>query len=91
MDEAELREQVREGQEALKLMDNAQFSMAVTAIKASLIETFEYTQFKDRDDREEIWRKLQSLNAITDQLQYVIDTGRMAEKTLLEKIKDIVS
>lgn len=83
----ELEADVSAGLEAKEILDHPQFKAAVLRIKGDLLGRFESSTFKERDERDEIWRKLQALNAIEKDLQQVITTGKLSEQTLLQKLK----
>ncbi len=83
----DLEAQVSAGLEAKEILNHPQFKSAVLRIKADLLERFESSTFKEREERDEIWRKLQSLNAVLKDLEQVITTGKLSEQTLLEKVK----
>lgn len=70
-----------------QVLNNVEYQKAFIAIKAHLLSEFENTKFKQQEERDEVWRKLQSLNFIERQLTEVMQTGKIAEQTLTDKIK----
>jgi hypothetical protein len=90
-DEIKLKEKISRGQQADQWLNHPLFRSAITEIKADLFSTFEKSKFKDTDDREEIWRKIQSLNAIVARMERHIRDGDNAHKTLLQRLKEKIS
>lgn len=87
-DEAQLKEAIAAGKDADQWLNHPTYKHVLTLIKAELLGAFEQTKFKDVDDREEIWRKLQSINSITQRMERIVRDGAQAERTLLQKIRD---
>lgn len=87
-DKEDLERDIERGANAKKILNNPEFSSAFSMIKATLINGFENTKFDQSDERDEIWRKLQALNWLEDQIQEVINNGKMSEKALLEINQD---
>lgn len=73
---------------ARQVVDNVEYRRAIMTMKADLISKFEKTKFKETDERDEIWRKIQAINWLDKTLEHVMRTGQLAEKTLLQRIKD---
>lgn len=88
MSEEKLKEIIARGKNADEWLNHPEFRHVVTLIKAQLVGEFEKTKFKDSDEREEIWRKLQSINAIQSMMKRTIRDARKAEETLLQRIKN---
>lgn len=91
MNDDQLKENVALGSEADTFLSSAAFQNAKTQIRASLFNEFCNTKFKDSDERDEIWRKLQSLEFIENSIERVVRDGKLAHKTLLQRIKDIAA
>lgn len=87
-DEDKLKDIIASGKDAKQWLMHPQYRHVITMIKAELIEEFERTKYKDSSEREEIWRKLQSLNAIIKRMERTARDGDHAEATLLQKIRD---
>lgn len=87
-DESRLKDQIAQGQDADQWLNHPLYRHVITMIKAELLEAFEKTKFKESDERDEIWRKLQSLNSITSRIERIVRDGHSAERTLLQKIRD---
>lgn len=87
-DEARLKEIIAAGTDADQWLNHPQYRHVITLIKAELLEAFEKTKFKDSADRDEIWRKLQSLNSIVNRMERMVRDGDQAKRTLLQVIRD---
>ncbi len=87
-DETRLKEIIAAGKDADQWLNHPQYRHVVTLIKAELLEAFEKTKFKDSAERDEIWRKLQSLNSITQRMERMVRDGEQANRTLLQVIRD---
>ena len=85
-----LKKIISQGEGADEWLNHPQFKHAITLIKADLIGAFEKTKFKDKDEREEIWRKLQALNSIVSSLERQIRDSDQA-KTMLERKREKLS
>jgi len=89
-DNKDLTRDVEDKQKMEQFIRQSGFDTACNVIKATLINEFEQTKFKDSDARDEIWRKVQALEFIKKEIETVIITGQMSEKTLLERAKQKV-
>ncbi len=88
-DDALQREKNR-GVLARQVLDNEIYREAFGVLRAQLIDGFTQTKFKDSDERDEIWRKMQTVDYIEGHLKEVMETGKIAEATLAQKIKKVV-
>lgn len=87
-DEDKLRSIIASGKDANQWLMHPQYRHVITLIKAELLDEFERTKFKDTNERDEIWRKIQSLNAIIKRMERMVRDGEHAEATLLQKIRE---
>lgn len=87
-DRARLKAIIAEGQGAKEWLEHPNFRHAITLQKADLLSAFEKTKFKDKEEREEIWRKVQALNSIVSLLERQIRDASNAEQSLFEKFKE---
>lgn len=90
-DDRKLKEQITRGQQAKEWLEHPLFRSAIIEIKADLFSAFEKSKYKDRDDREEVWRGIKNLNAIVAKIERHIRDGDTAQKTLLQRIKEKIS
>ncbi len=88
MSEAKLKEAAKRGQDAERVLKNPIYNEAYLVIKADQISKFESTKYDQQNERDEIWRKLQALNWVQQEMERIMRNGEVAQKTLLEKIKD---
>ena len=88
MTEDDLKKIIAQGKEADDWLNHPCFKHVITMIKADYIRAFEKTKFKDKDEREEIWRKMQALDSITKRMERMIRDANNANKTLLERMRD---
>lgn len=86
-DEDKLKDIIAKGKDADKWLNHPQFRHVITLRKAQLITAFEKTKFKDSEEREEIWRKVQALNSVVNEFERIIRDAKQAEMTLLQKVK----
>ena len=70
------------GNKAAEILNSELYQEAVTAIKGELYHALESTNFKETDERDEIWRKLQTLRWFEKYFQQVLETGKLGRKTL---------
>lgn len=85
-EEQKLKEIIAHGKDADEWLNHPTFRHVITLMKADYIRQFELTKFKDTEERDEIWRKIQALNGIVNRMQRIIRNGDKAV-TMLEKIK----
>jgi hypothetical protein len=78
------------GRLAREVLENCVYKEAYVMLRAKLFEEFKKTKFRDNDERDEIWRKLQVVDYIEDSLAKVMQSGKVAEATLLEKTKKVL-
>lgn len=89
-EEQRLKEIIAQGRGADEWLNHPQFRHAITLMKAEYIRAFEATKFKDNEERDEIWRKLQALNGIVNRMERMIRDGDKANQTLLEKARALL-
>ena len=75
---------IANGQGADEWLNHAAFKNVITLMKAEYISQFEQTKFKQNEEREELWRKMQALNGIVNRMERMIRDGEKANKTLLD-------
>ena len=82
-------EEVSRGRLAEQVISNPIFREAFVIIRADLMLKFEQSTFKQADERDEIWRRLNNLNKLEQLIKEVMLTGEMGKKTLslLDKFK----
>lgn len=65
-----------------------EFKRIAEEIRSALLSEFQSTTFNQQAERDEIWRKFQSLDWIIQSFERSARDGSIAQKTLLEKVKD---
>ncbi len=88
-----LDEEVRLAGKSHEILTNDAFKTAFGEIEQSLLDGIKRCPLKDADLREKLCLSYTVLHQLRDQLQSLIDTGRMAEeeikqKTLMERAKE---
>lgn len=80
------------GQLAQQVTENPVYNESFKMIKAELFEKFTKTKTGDTEAREEIWRKMQSLDWLEGYMKRVMNTGKLAEQELSmsDKLKRVV-
>ena len=87
MNENHARNELNRGVLAEQVLNNPIYQEAFIAFRAQLMEGFRGTKFKQNAERDEIWRKMQTVDFLEEYLQEVMETGKMAKESLstLEK------
>lgn len=82
--------EIAEGKNAEDWLNNPLYLKSFVVIKANLIQKFQETKHNDQDLRDEIWRKIQALNWVDDQIKIHVKRGDQAKSTL-DRIKNILN
>lgn len=77
---------------AEQVTTNTIYQEAFVMFRAQLMDSFRNTKFKDSDERDEIWRKMQTVQYVEDYLTEVMESGKVAKAslTLLERSKNVI-
>lgn len=78
-----LEEQER-GRSAAELLANPLLIEAFEVCRDAYMSALENTGFKQSAEREELWRRLQTLKKVREHLETVATTGRLAKEQLKE-------
>lgn len=89
-EKAKLEQAIARGLNAKAVLDNPVYREALLSIRGELMAQFERTKYKDSDDRDEIWRKVQTVNWFEAHIERVMKHGSVAEKTLMQMAKEKV-
>lgn len=83
---------IRRAAEAETVLNNPIFKESLDLIRAKLMTDFERTKFGQSDERDEVWRKMQTVNWFEEHFKQVLKTGKMAKQTLslLDKAKNMI-
>ena len=81
--------EARRGDLARQVLESELYCEAMLAIRGELMHKFEKTKFKEVDEREEIWRRIQTVNWFETYFKQVMETGKLGRQTLglLDKFK----
>ena len=82
-----LAEDSDRGKKALMILNNPIYQESLLAIRGELMNAFELTKSDDSKARDEIWRKLQVVGWFENHLRRVMQTGKLADETLMQKVK----
>ena len=87
MKESDLKEKDGRGKLADQLLSNPLHKEAFDSIEGVLWAEFKKTKFAQSDERDEIWRKIQSLQWVQQHYERIVRDGDKARATLLERMK----
>lgn len=83
-----LENDVQRGQEASQLLNHPLMTEALTMMRQELYDAIEHSHWKDSEAREEAYRQLKCCERFESQLRGLIDNGKVAQKTLMERVRD---
>jgi len=75
-------EEVARGREAQTVLNNSIFREAMVIMRGQMMEAFQKTKHDESEARDEIWRQMKIMDKFEDQLNAVMTTGKLGEKTL---------
>ena len=86
------RAQLSRASLAQQVLSNSIYMESFNLIKAKFMDDFTKTSFKQSAERDELWRKMQTIEAVESYIIDVMETGKIAEDTLtyLERGKKLV-
>ena len=74
-------EEISRGDQAKHVLNNAIFIEAMMILRGQAMEAFQKTKFDQNEERNEIWRQLNTIDWLERQLKSVMETGKLAEAT----------
>lgn len=80
-------EAARRGEEARQLLEHPLLAEAFQTIRNEVTEQWQGSPARDVEGREKLWLTLRLLNRLEGQLQSVVETGKVARATLLQRAK----
>lgn len=80
-------EAARRGEEARQLLEHPLLAEAFQTIRDEVTEQWQSSPARDVEGREKLWLTLRLLNRLEGQLQSVVETGKVARATLLQRAK----
>lgn len=72
------------------VINNPEYKMAFLILKAHIITEFEKLNYSKVDDMQEANRQLKTLDRIESHFNRILNDGKIAKKTLADKLKSIV-
>lgn len=90
MNEMKDRQELVRGQQADDVLNNPIYQEAFVMIRARLVEEFSKTKFKQADERDEIWRKMQTVDWVEQHFKNVMQSGRVAKATIAQRGKQFI-
>lgn len=87
-EEDRLKEIAKRGEEAKEWLNHPLFKHVISLRKAHLFNEYQKTKYNQAELREEIYRKLQALNAVEADFRRMIRNGGMANEKLIDRIKN---
>lgn len=85
-----IEQEIQQGELARQVLENPTYKQAFQSYRDHLITLFKSTRFKDSEDRDEIWRKMQCVDVVEEDLRQMMETGQLARQSLLQKTKKVV-
>lgn len=74
-------QEIARGREAALVTGNVTYKEAMLKMRAKLMDLFQQTTYDQSSERDEIWRKMQTIDWFEEELNTVMTTGRMREAT----------
>lgn len=90
MDELKDRQELVRGDQSSAVLNNPIYQEAFVMIRARLMEEFQKTTFKKSDERDEIWRKMQTVEWVEKHFRQVMSSGEVSKATLAERGKKLI-
>lgn len=85
-DNAELQQDVNRMNNVELLLNNPEYQTAFLILKARIVSEFEKLNYKKVDDMQEANRQLKTLDRLEAHFKQVLNNGKVAEKTLFQKL-----
>lgn len=80
--------QILRGAEAEKLWENALLQETFGAMERDILSTMKKLKPDDMEGRDVCWRELRSLERFRNKFKMYIHTGKAAEKSLMQVLRD---
>lgn len=78
-------EQALRGQKARELLANPLLTEAFETIEKEVYDAWLSSPARDDEGREKLWLKVKLLHKLRGQLELIVETGRAAEASLVQK------
>ena len=73
-----------------RILNNPEYQKAFLILKAHIVSEFEKLNYKKVDDMQEANRQLKTLNRLEAHFNRILNDGKVAEKTLFQKLKSVM-
>lgn len=73
---------ISRAERARMIMQDEMLQEALTSIKGEIYAKFQRTKYDETEQRDELWRKTQAINAFESYLERVMTDGLLAQETL---------
>lgn len=80
-------EAARRGEEARQLLEHPLLAEAFHTIREEVTKQWENSPVRDVEGREKLWLTLRLLSRLEGQLQLMVETGKVARASLLQRVK----
>ena len=90
MSELKDRQELVRGDQASAVLNNPIYQEAFVMIRARLMEEFQKTKFKQTDERDEVWRKMQTVEWVEKHFKQVMQSGSVAQATIAQRGKQFM-
>jgi len=80
--------ELNRGRQASDLLNNPIYQEAFVVIKANLMTEFQKTKFRESKKRDEVWRKMQTVDWMEKHIKSVVNSGRIAELNIADKSRN---
>lgn len=84
-------EELQRAAEAEEILGRKLFKEAVQEVEAAILEGIKRSAIKDADFREKACQQYIALHAVIGNLRTVMETGKLAEASLKERLKKVVN
>lgn len=81
-------EEVRRAGKAAEILDSETFKEAFNEVERVLLDGIRRAPFKDSELREKLCQQYTALHTIRDQIRSYIESGKLAEATLSQRIRE---
>ena len=80
-------EEIRRAEKAKQIVESEVFKEAFNEVERVLLDGIRRAPFKDNELREKLCQQYTALHTIRDQIKSYIESGKLAEATLSERIR----
>lgn len=84
----EIEEQATRGQQAKNLLAHPLLAEAFSIIEQDIQDKWQNSPARDSEGREQLWAQLRLLHRVRSELQQVVEHGKVAEETLMQRLRE---